>query len=298
MVLAKGKGIYVWDVTGKRYVDFLSAYSAVNQGHCHPRILAAAKKQCEKLTLTSRAFYNNVLGDYEEKVAKMFKYDKVIFMNAGVEAVETAMKFARRWGYMNKKIPTNQARIIWATGNFHGRTIAVIGASDEEDRTKDFGPFVPNNIIIEYNNIPALEKEITNKNTCAFIVEPIQGEAGVYIPDSGYLQKVSELCKKNNVLLVCDEIQTGIGRTGKLLASDWEGVRPDMVLLGKSLSGGFMPISAVLADNEIMDNIKPGDHGSTFGGNPLAGMIGIEALNVVVEEDLVENSRKMGELLL
>ncbi|MDR3286568.1 MAG: ornithine--oxo-acid transaminase, partial [Prevotellaceae bacterium] len=296
VVLEKGKGIFLWGIDGKRYYDFLSAYSAVNQGHCHPRIIEAMKQQAEKLTLTSRAFYNNVLGEYEEYICKYFGYDKVLPMNTGAEADETALKLARRWGYIHKGIEENKAVIIACDGNFHGRTITIVSMSTDPDSYKNYGPFTPGFIKIEYNNVDALEKTLNEngKNVAAFLVEPIQGEAGVYVPDDGYLKKCYDLCKKHNVLFIADEVQTGIGRTGKMLACSHENVRPDILILGKAVSGGVMPVSAVLADDEIMLTIKPGEHGSTFGGNPLGCKIAIEALQIIKDENLVENAEKMG----
>ena len=298
VVLEKGKGVFLWGVDGKRYYDFLSAYSAVNQGHCHPRIVEVMKQQSEKLTLTSRAFYNNVLGEYEEYVCKYFGYDKVLAMNTGAEADETALKLARRWGYIHKGIEENKALIIVCEGNFHGRTITIVSMSTDPDSYGNFGPFTPGFIKIPYNNVEALKKILDEhgKNVAAFLVEPIQGEAGVYIPDEGYLKKCYDLCKQHNVLFIADEIQTGLARTGKMLACDHENVRPDILLLGKALSGGAMPVSAVLADDEIMLTIKPGEHGSTFGGNPLGCKVAIEALQIIKDENLTENAKKMGEI--
>lgn len=298
VVLDKGKGIYLWGVDGKRYYDFLSAYSAVNQGHCHPRIIEVMKQQAEKLTLTSRAFYNSVLGEYEEYVCKYFGYDKLLPMNTGAEADETALKLARRWGYIHKGIAENQAQIIVCDGNFHGRTITIVSMSTDPDSYKDYGPFTPGFIKIPYNSVDDLKKALEEhgKNVAAFLVEPIQGEAGVYIPDDGYLKKCYDLCKQHNVLFIADEVQTGIGRTGKLLACDHENVRPDILILGKAISGGAMPVSAVLADDEIMLTIKPGEHGSTFGGNPLGCKIAMEALQIIKDENLIENAKKMGEI--
>ena len=298
VVLEKGKGIFLWGVDGKRYYDFLSAYSAVNQGHCHPRIIEALKQQAEKLTLTSRAFYNNVLGEYEEYICKYFGYDRVLPMNTGAEADETALKLARRWGYKCKGIAENEALIIVCDGNFHGRTITIVSMSTDPDSYNNFGPFTPGFRKIEYNNIDALRKTLEEhgKNVAAFLVEPIQGEAGVYIPDDGYLKKCYDLCKQYNVLFIADEVQTGIGRTGKMLACDHENVRPDILILGKAISGGVFPVSAVLADDEIMLTIKPGEHGSTFGGNPLGCKVAIEALQIIKDENLIENAQKMGEI--
>lgn len=295
VVLEKGEGIYVWDTDGKQYFDFLSAYSAINQGHCHPKILKAMSDQMQKLTLTSRAFYNNVLGEWEEYITKLFKYDKVLPMNSGAEADETALKLCRRWGYQVKNIPENQAKIIVCDGNFHGRTITIISMSTDPDSYKDFGPFTPGFIKIQYNDLEALEKELEDPNVAAFLAEPIQGEAGVYVPEDGYLKKAYDLCKKHNVLFVADEVQTGIARTGKMLACDHEDVRPDILILGKAVSGGAMPVSCVLADDEIMLTIKPGEHGSTYGGNPIACKVSIAALEVIKEENLIENSRELGE---
>lgn len=294
VVLERGEGVYVWDTDGKKYFDFLSAYSAVNQGHCHPKIVNALIEQAQKLTLTSRAFYSNNLGKYEEFVTKYFGYDKVLPMNTGAEADETALKLVRRWGYDVKGIPDNEAKIIVCDGNFHGRTITIISMSTDPDSFKGFGPFTPGFVTIPYNNIEALEKELKDPNVCAFLVEPIQGEAGVYVPEHGFLKKASDLCKANNVLFVADEVQTGIARTGKLLACDHEGVRPDVLILGKAISGGVVPVSAVLADDEIMLCIKPGEHGSTFGGNPIACAVAMAALTVVKEENLAENAEAMG----
>jgi len=296
VVLSKGEGVYVWDVEGKRYYDFLSAYSAVNQGHCHPKIINALIAQAQKLTLTSRAFYNERLGECEKFISEFFGYDKVLMMNSGAEAVETAIKLARKWGYTVKNIPDNQALIIAVEKNFHGRTTGVISASTDPDSTKDFGPFNPGFQIIPYSDTSALEEALKNPNVCAFLVEPIQGEAGVYVPTEGYLKKAEELCKKYNVLFIIDEIQTGIGRTGKLLASHYEEVRPDILILGKALSGGTYPVSAVLADDPIMLTIKPGQHGSTFGGNPMACAVAEASLQVIRDEKLTENAAKMGEL--
>ncbi|HAN18227.1 MAG: ornithine--oxo-acid transaminase [Bacteroidetes bacterium GWC2_33_15] len=296
VVLEKGEGAYVWDVEGKKYFDFLSAYSAVNQGHCHPKIVKAMTDQAQKLTLTSRAFYNNVLGEYEEYVTKYFGFDKVLPMNTGAEADETALKLARKWGYKIKGIPQNQAKIIVCNENFHGRTITIISMSTDPDAYNDYGPFTPGFVKIPYNDLAALEKELKDPNVAAFLVEPIQGEAGVFVPAEGYLKKASELCKKYNVLFIADEVQTGIARTGKLLACDHEGVKPDILILGKAISGGVMPVSAVLANDEIMLTIKPGEHGSTFGGNPIAGKVAIAALEVVKDEKLAENAERLGKI--
>lgn len=298
VVLEKGKGVKVWDVEGKEYFDFLSAYSAVNQGHCHPKIVKAMIDQAEVLTLTSRAFYNNVLGEYEEFITKYFGYDKVLPMNSGAEADETALKLARRWGVVKKGIPNDQVKIICCEGNFHGRTITIITMSNDPDSFANYGPLTPGFIRIPYNDASALEEVLKEhgKTTAAFILEPIQGEAGVFVPDEGYLKKTYELCKKNNVLFIADEVQTGIARTGKMLACDHEGVRPDILILGKAVSGGVMPVSCVLADDEIMLTIKPGEHGSTFGGNPVACKVAIAALNVIKDEKLAENAEKMGKI--
>ncbi len=294
VVLDKGEGIYVWDVEGKRYFDFLSAYSAVNQGHSNPKIVEAMIEQAKKLTLTSRAFYNSVLGEYEEYITKYFGYDKVLPMNTGAEGDETALKLCRRWAYDKKGIPENKAKIIVCEGNFHGRTITIISMSTDPDSYKGFGPYTPGFIKIPYNDIPALEKALEDPEIAGFLVEPIQGEAGVYVPEDGYLKKAYDMCKEKNVLFIADEVQTGIARTGKLLASDHEGVRPDILILGKALSGGVYPVSAVLADDDIMLTIKPGEHGSTFGGNPVAAKVAIAALEVVKEEKLADNAEKLG----
>ena len=296
VVLDRGEGVYVWDVEGKRYFDFLSAYSAVNQGHCHPDILSALIDQSKKLTLTSRAFYSSALGEYEQYITKYFAYDKVLPMNTGAEGDETALKLCRKWGYLKKGIPENEAKIIVCEGNFHGRTITVISMSTDPDSYKGFGPFTPGFVTIPYDDIAALEEALEDKNVAGFLVEPIQGEAGVYVPEEGYLKKAYNLCKKNNVLFIADEVQTGIARTGSLLACDHEEVRPDILILGKALSGGFYPISAVLADDDIMLCIKPGEHGSTFGGNPVAAKVATAALEVIRKENLAENASKMGEI--
>ena len=296
VVLSKGEGVFVWDVDGKKYYDFLSSYSAVNQGHCHPKIVGALKQQADILTLTSRAFHNDVLGKYEEFVTKLFGYDKVLPMNTGVEGGETANKLARKWGYMKKGIEKNKARIIFAKGNFWGRTLAAISSSDDPSSYEGFGPFMPGYDLIPYNNLEALEKELKDFNVCAFMVEPIQGEAGVVVPDEGYLQGVRKLCDKYNVLFIADEVQTGIARTGKMLACDYEDARPDLLILGKAISGGVFPVSAVLADDEIMLCIKPGEHGSTFGGNPLACNVAQAALEVVLDENLAENAYRLGKI--
>ncbi len=294
VVLNRGKGVFVWDVDDRRYYDFLSGYSAINQGHCHPRIIETFVEQAQRLTLTSRAFHNDVLGEYEEFVTKFFGYDKVLPMNTGVEAVETGLKLARRWGYEVKGVPHNKAKIITCAHNFHGRTISVISFSSDESSRKNFGPFTPGFEVIPYNDIAALQAALQDSNVIAFLVEPIQGEAGVIVPDEGYLAKAAAMCKEANVLLIADEIQTGLARTGKMLACDHEDVRPDILLLGKALSGGTMPVSAVLADDEIMLTIKPGDHGSTYGGNPLACKVAMTSLQVLVDEDMARNSEIQG----
>lgn len=296
VVLAKGEGIFLWDVEGKKYFDFLSAYSAVNQGHCHPRIISALIEQAQTLTLTSRAFHNDKLGLFEKYITEYFGYDKVLMMNSGAEANETAIKLARKWGYQKKGIPTDKAVIVAVKRNFHGRTLGIVSASTDKTATKDFGPFMPGYQIIEYNDTEALEKALQNPNVCGFWVEPIQGEAGVFVPDEGYLAKSAELCKKYNVLLMMDEVQTGIGRTGKLLASHHENVQPDMLILGKALSGGAYPVSAVLANDDVMLCLRPGEHGSTFGGNPLACAVAMAALQVIKDEKLTENAEKMGKI--
>ncbi len=297
VVLEKGEGVFVWDVDGKRYYDFLSGYSAVNQGHCHPVIIKSLIDQAQKLTLTSRAFHNNLLGEYEQFITSYFGYNKVLPMNTGVEGGETAIKLARRWAYVKKGVPENKAKVIFAEGNFWGRTLAAISASTDPSSYKNFGPFMPGFDLVPYNDNAALEKALQDPNVCAFMVEPIQGEAGVVVPDEGYLQKVRELCTKYNVLFIADEIQTGLARTGKMLACDHENVRPDILILGKALSGGVLPVSAVLADDFIMLNIQPGEHGSTYGGNPLACAVAITALTVLKEEKMTENAAAMGELL-
>jgi len=296
VVIAKGKGVWVWDVEGKKYLDFLSAYSAVNQGHCHPKIIQAFVDQAHSLTLTSRAFYNDCLGEYEKYITTLLDYDKVLPMNTGVEGGETAVKLARKWAYTVKGIPQYEAKIIFAEGNFWGRTLAAISSSTDPDCKNGFGPYMPGYVLIPYNDIKALEKELEDPNVAAFMVEPIQGEAGVVVPDEGYLKKAYDLCKAKNVLLICDEVQTGLGRTGKMLASDHENVKPDILILGKALSGGVMPISAVLARDEIMFTIKPGEHGSTFGGNPLAAKVAIASLQVLVDEKLADNADRLGKI--
>jgi ornithine--oxo-acid transaminase len=297
VVIAKGEGIYVWDVEGKKYLDFLSAYSAVNQGHCHPRIIKALHDQSSVLTLTSRAFHNNILGEYEKYITELFGYDRILPMNTGVEGGETAVKLARKWGYEVKGIAHNQAHILFAEGNFWGRTLAAISTSDDEDSYGNFGPFVPNFSNIPYNDVQALEYELKNNpNICAFMVEPIQGEAGVVVPDEGYLRKVRELCTQYRVLFIADEVQTGIARTGRLTCCDHENVKPDLLILGKALGGGVFPVSCVLGNDEVMLTLKHGQHGSTFGGNPLACAVAMAALQVVTEEKLAENAEKLGQV--
>lgn len=296
VVLDRGEGPFVWDVEGKRYFDFLSAYSAVNQGHCHPRIVDAMVSQARKLALTSRAFYNSVLGEYEEFVTRYFGYDKVLPMNSGAEADETALKLCRKWAYKKKGIVQGNAKIICCEGNFHGRTITIISMSTDPDARNDYGPFTPGFITIPYNDLTALEDALKDPDVAGFLVEPIQGEAGVFVPDEGYLKKSYDLCRKHNVLFIADEVQTGLARTGKLLACDHEGVRPDILILGKALSGGLMPISAVLADDDIMLTIRPGEHGSTFGGNPIAAKVAIAALSVLKDEKLAENAERLGRI--
>lgn len=296
VVLAKGEGVHVWDVEGKKYYDFLSSYSAVNQGHCHPKIVDAMKKQAETLTLTSRAFYNDVLGHYEKFVTEYFGFDKVLPMNTGAEAVETAIKLCRKWAYEKKGIAENQAQIIVCDNNFHGRTTTIVSFSNDPDANKNFGPYTPGFTRIPYNDLEALELALQGNNIAGFLVEPIQGEAGVFVPDEGYLAKANELCKKHNALFIADEVQTGIARTGRLLAVDHEEVNPDVLILGKAISGGVYPVSAVLADDRIMDVIKPGQHGSTFGGNPVGSKVAIAALEVVKDEDLAENAERLGKI--
>jgi ornithine--oxo-acid transaminase len=296
VVLHKGEGIFVWDVEDKKYFDFLSAYSAVNQGHCHPKIIEALNVQSRKLTLTSRAFHNDQLGPFEQYITNLLGYDRVLPMNTGVEGGETAVKLARKWGYTVKGIPSNQAKVIFASGNFWGRTIAAISTSQDEDSYADFGPFVPGFEIVEYNNIEALEQSFQDSNVAAFMVEPIQGEAGVIMPSDDYLKQVRALCTKYNVLWIADEVQTGLGRTGAMLCCDHAQVKPDILILGKALGGGVFPVSAVLASNEVMGVLHPGQHGSTFGGNPLACAVATAALKVLVDESLPQNASEMGEL--
>eukprot|EP01012_Entosiphon_sulcatum_P033473 TRINITY_DN42372_c0_g1_i1.p1 TRINITY_DN42372_c0_g1~~TRINITY_DN42372_c0_g1_i1.p1 ORF type:complete len:412 (-),score=34.65 TRINITY_DN42372_c0_g1_i1:724-1959(-) len=297
VMLTRAEGVHVWDVDGKRYYDFLSGYSAVNQGHCHPKIIAAFIEQAQKLTLTSRAFHSDLLGEYAEYVSKYFGYDKVLPMNTGVEAVETALKLARRWGYEVKGVEQDKAVILVCSENFHGRTLNVISFSTDPSSKANFGPYMPGYQVVEYNNIVALQEALQNKNVVAFMAEPIQGEAGVVVPDEGYLTKVAAMCKEANVLFIADEIQTGLARTGKMLACDYENVHPDILILGKALSGGTMPVSAVLADDEIMLTIKPGEHGSTYGGNPLACKVAMVALQVLKDEKMAENATIQGEYL-
>jgi len=300
VVLERGEGVYLWDVDGKQYYDFLAAYSAVNQGHCHPKIIQSLTEQAQKLTLTSRAFYNDCLGEYEQFITSYFGFNKVLPMNTGAEGVETALKLARKWAYEKKGVVENQAKIIVCKNNFHGRTISIVSASNDPDARQNFGPFTPGIIAVEYNNVRALEDILKQdaSSVAGFLIEPIQGEAGVIIPDNGYLKACYELCKSYNVLFIADEIQSGLGRTGKLLACDHENVRPDILILGKALSGGTYPVSAVLANDEVMLCIKPGQHGSTYGGNPIACKVGITALTVLKEEQLSENSEKLGKILL
>ncbi|ANI88670.1 ornithine--oxo-acid transaminase [Arachidicoccus ginsenosidimutans] len=297
VVLERSEGVYVWDVNGKQYFDFLSGYSALNQGHRHPRIMQALTEQAQKLTLTSRAFYNNQLGEFEKYITKLFGYDKVLPMNSGAEAVETALKLARKWAYKVKQIPTNDAQIVVCGNNFHGRTISIVSFSSDADSKKEFGPYTPGFIVIPYNDLETLEEFFQQeKNIAAFLVEPIQGEAGVVVPDEGYLSKAKTLCEKYNVLFIADEIQTGLARTGKMLACDHENVHPDILILGKALSGGVLPVSTVLANNEIMLTILPGEHGSTYGGNPLACAVAIASLQVLTEENLADNAEKLGNI--
>lgn len=297
VMLTKGEGVYVWDVDGKRYFDFLSAYSAVNQGHCHPKILAAFIEQAQRITLTSRAFHSDVLGEYAEFITKFFGYDRVLPMNTGVEGVETAIKLARRWGYEVKGVEENKAKVLVCEQNFHGRTLNVVSFSTDPTAKSNFGPFMPGYEVIPYNDVNALAAALQDKNVVGFLVEPIQGEAGVVVPDEGYLSRAAALCKENNVLFIADEIQTGLARTGKMLACDHENVRPDILILGKALSGGMMPVSAILADDEIMLTIKPGEHGSTYGGNPLACKVSIAALQVLKDEQMAENAATQGAYL-
>jgi ornithine--oxo-acid transaminase len=296
VVLNRGEGVFLWDVEGKRYFDFLSAYSAVNQGHCHPRIINALINQAKELTLTSRAFYNDKLGIAEKYVCETFGYQKALFMNSGAEANETAIKLARKWGYTKKGIPDNEAVIIAVKKNFHGRTTTIISASTDPSARKNFGPFMPGFEIVDYDKVPALEKALANPNVCGLWIEPIQGEAGVYVPADGYLKSAEQLCKKHNVLLMMDEIQTGVARTGKMLASDHENVKPDMLILGKAISGGVLPVSVVLTSDEVMLVIKPGEHGSTYGGNPLSAAVCMEALQVVKDEKLADNAERLGKV--
>ena len=296
VVLEKGSGIFLWDVEGKKYFDFLSAYSAVNQGHCHPKIISALVNQSQKLTLTSRAFHNNILGQYEKFITQFFGYDKVLPMNTGVEGGETAVKLARKWGYEVKKIPKDSAKIVFVEGNFWGRTLGAISSSTDPSSTNGFGPFMPGYEIIPYNDLEALKNSLKDPNVAAFMVEPIQGEAGVIVPDENYLLEAYNMCKSQNVLFIADEVQTGIGRTGKMLCCDHHGFKPDILILGKALSGGVFPVSAILASDEVMLTIKPGEHGSTFGGNPVACQVAISALNVIKEEKLAENAQLMGEV--
>lgn len=295
VVLSKGQGVHVWDVDGKRYFDFLSGYSAINQGHCHPRIIETFIEQAQKLTLTSRAFYNDALGEYEEYITRLFGYDKVLPMNTGVEAVESAIKLARRWGYEVKGVTPGKAKIITCEHNFHGRTISVISFSTDDSSRRDFGPFTPGFEVIPYDDIPGLQQALQDPDVVGFLVEPIQGEAGIVVPSQGYLAKAAAMCKEANVLFIADEIQTGLARTGKMLACDHEGVHADMLILGKALSGGTMPVSAVLADDEIMSTLKPGEHGSTYGGNPLACRVAMTSLQVLIDEKMAENSLVQGE---
>ncbi len=296
VVLARGEGVFVWDIEGKRYYDFLSAYSAVNQGHCHPKIIQALTSQAQKLTLTSRAFYNDVLGEFEEYATKYFGFDKLLPMNTGAEGVETAIKLCRKWAYEKKGLSAESAKIIVCEGNFHGRTTTIVSFSNDPDARNNFGPFTPGFQSIPYNDIDALREALKDPNVAGFLVEPIQGEAGVFVPDEGYLAAARALCTEHNVLFIADEVQTGIARTGKLLAVDHENVRPDILILGKALSGGVVPVSAVLADDEIMLCIKPGEHGSTFGGNPLSCKVAMAALEVVANEKLAENAERLGKI--
>ncbi|HAA12867.1 MAG TPA: ornithine--oxo-acid transaminase [Cytophagales bacterium] len=296
VVLSKGEGVFVWDVEGKRYYDFLSAYSAVNQGHCHPRIVSALSEQASRLTLTSRAFYNDILGKFEQYMTEYFGYDRVLPMNTGVEGGETAVKLARKWAYEVKGVSANQAKIIFAEGNFWGRTLGAISSSTDPNSTNNFGPFMPGYEVVPYNDLAALETALQDPNTAAFMVEPIQGEAGVFVPNEGYLKQVKALCEKHNVLLIADEVQTGIARTGKLICSEYDEVKPDILILGKALSGGVFPVSAVLARDEIMLTLKPGQHGSTFGGNPLGAAVAMAALDVIRDENLADNAFYLGNI--
>ena len=296
VVLERGEGVHLWDVEGKKYFDFLSAYSAVNQGHCHPKIVKALTDQAQTLTLTSRAFYNDSLGEFEKYICEYFGFDKVLPINSGVEAVETAIKICRKWGYVRKGITDNDAKIIVCNNNFHGRTTTVISFSNDPDAHNNFGPYTPGFIRIPHNDLNALEKALEDPNVAGFLVEPIQGEAGVFVPDEGYLKKAADMCKANNVLFIADEVQTGVARTGKLLAVDYEDIKPDILILGKALSGGVYPVSAVLADDSVMGVIRPGQHGSTFGGNPLAARVAIAALQVVKDENLAENAFNLGNV--
>jgi ornithine--oxo-acid transaminase len=296
VVLERGEGVFVWDVEGKRYYDFLAAYSAVNQGHCHPKIVKALTDQAQKLALTSRAFYNNVLGEWEQYMTSLFGYDKMLPMNSGAEADETALKLIRKWAYKVKGVPKGEAKIIVCNGNFHGRTITIISMSSDPDAYNDYGPYTPGFINIPYNDVKALKKALEDPNVAGFLVEPIQAEAGVYVPEDGFLRKAFDLCKENNVLFVADEVQTGLARTGKMLACDHEDVRPDILILGKAISGGMFPVSCVLADDEIMLTIKPGEHGSTYGGNPIAAKVAIAAMEVIREENLAGNAERLGKI--
>lgn len=296
VVLERGEGVYVWDVEGKKYFDFLAAYSAVNQGHCHPKIVKALTDQAQKLALTSRAFYNNVLGEWEQYMTSLFGYDKMLPMNSGAEADETALKLIRKWAYKVKGVPKGEAKIVVCNGNFHGRTITIISMSSDPDAYNDYGPYTPGFVNIPYNNVKALERALEDPNVAGFLIEPIQAEAGVYVPEDGFLRKAFELCKKHNVLFVADEVQTGLARTGKMLACDHEEVRPDILILGKAISGGMLPVSCVLADDEIMLTIKPGEHGSTYGGNPIAAKVAIAAMEVIREEKLAENAERLGKI--
>ena len=296
VVLERGEGVFVWDVEGRKYYDFLAAYSAVNQGHCHPKIVKALTDQAQKLALTSRAFYNNVLGEWEQYMTSLFGYDKMLPMNSGAEADETALKLIRKWAYKVKGVPKGEAKIIVCNGNFHGRTITIISMSSDPDAYNDYGPYTPGFINIPYNDVKALKRALEDPNVAGFLLEPIQAEAGVYVPEDGFLRKAFDLCKENNVLFVADEVQTGLARTGKMLACDHEDVRPDILILGKAISGGMFPVSCVLADDEIMLTIKPGEHGSTYGGNPIAAKVAIAAMEVIREENLAENAERLGKI--